>query len=72
MKVTLIKFTEGDGDNMVVTNVDEANMATVSKEQCTEMQAFGDLAVKHGFTNGLSETSKGDGWRAFKPATVEW
>ena len=77
MIVTLIKFTDGDGDNLIVTDVKDANMATVSKEQCSSMEKFGDLASKHGFVNGLSETKPNadgisTGWRAFKPATVEW
>ena len=72
MKVTLIQFTAGEGDNNVVTDESLANMAYISKERCTDMQAFGDLATKHGFTNGLAESANGNGWVAYKPATVEW
>ena len=70
VQMTLIQLTDTDGDNIIVNNIEDANMITCSKDDVKEMQSFADAVAKLGFVNGVSETSNGNGWRAFKPSTL--
>ena len=70
VQMTLIQLTDEDGDNLIVNNIDDANMITCCKDDVKSLDKFGDAVAKLGFTNGLSETSNGKGYRAFKPSTI--